>query len=78
MLGLIIDDGVTSRGHRDNIFSTEYEWIGIYSVVQGDKIKTVMNFHSEDLVLEEESDNEGGNDHHNTPHHQPHRPQPKQ
>lgn len=51
VLGLIIDDGVSSRGHRENIFSSDYEYIGIYSVLQGDKIKTVMNFHSDDLEL---------------------------
>ena len=62
VLGLIIDDGVPSRGHRENIFSTDFEYIGIYSVVQGDYIKTVMNFHSEDLVVDnEDSDDEGEN-----------------
>ena len=51
VLGLIVDDGVPSRGHRRNIFSKEIGYIGLYSAVQGDKVITVMNFHSENLPL---------------------------
>ena len=51
VLGLIIDDGVMSRGHRKNIFSKDYRFIGIHSKLKGDKIKTVMNFTSDDLPL---------------------------
>ena len=40
-----------NRGHRKNIFSKDYKYVGIHSKVQGDKVKTVMNFMSVDLPL---------------------------
>ena len=56
VLGLIIDDGVPSRGHRENIFNSQVNFIGICSKVQGDKMITVMNFHSQDLGLKNSSE----------------------
>lgn len=48
---LMIDDGVTSRGHRDNILSTEFKYVGIGSRVVGDRIRVVMVFHNQDPKL---------------------------
>ena len=55
VLGLIIDDGVSSRGHRKNIYSKDFKYVGIYSAVCGDKIATCMDYHSEDLKVIEPS-----------------------
>jgi uncharacterized protein YkwD len=43
ILGLIIDDGVTDRGHRKTIFNPEYRYIGCKSEVENDKLITVFN-----------------------------------
>ena len=43
ILGLIIDDGVSDRGHRKTIFNPEYRYIGCKSEVQKDKVITVFN-----------------------------------
>lgn len=43
ILGLIIDDGVSDRGHRKTIFSPIYKYIGCKSEIQGDKLITIFN-----------------------------------
>jgi uncharacterized protein YkwD len=47
-LALLIDDGVEGRGHRNNLFNTEFREIGIYF---GEHIQykncCVMNFAKE-------------------------------
>jgi uncharacterized protein YkwD len=55
--GLIIDDGVQSRGHRKNIFSKDFQYVGISSRNQGDKIITVIDFHSTNLELKDGTNN---------------------
>lgn len=43
ILGLIIDDGVSDRGHRKTIFNPDYRYIGCKSEIENDKIITVFN-----------------------------------
>lgn len=43
VLGLIIDDGVTSRGHRNSIFNPEYKYIGVGVGYLSGKIVGVIN-----------------------------------
>ena len=43
VLGLIIDDGVTDRGHRKTIFNSQYSFVGCKSAIQKDKVITVFN-----------------------------------
>lgn len=56
---MIIDDGVSDRGHRENIMSTDFRYVGIGSRMVGDKIRVVMVFHSHDPTLRD-----GGQENH--------------
>jgi hypothetical protein len=51
ILGLIIDDGVSDRGHRKIIYDPLYKFIGCKSESQGDKIITVFNITENKLSL---------------------------
>ena len=44
VLGLVIDDGVSDRGHRHSIFDPDFAFLGSATRVQGDKIVTVINY----------------------------------
>jgi len=56
IVGLIIDDGTPCRGHRKNIFSNDFKYVGINSKVQENRIITVIDFHTHNL-----STKNGGN-----------------
>ena len=43
-MGLVIDDGVSDRGHRHSIFDKDFTYFGSASRIQGDKIITVINY----------------------------------
>lgn len=58
---MIIDDGCLDRGHRLSIFSSEYNYVGIYSVDAGDKLLTCIVYHSEDLPTISGGNNSGNN-----------------
>lgn len=55
ILGLIIDDGVSDRGHRKTIFSPTYKYVGCKSEVQGEKVITVFNLTENKLALRNQS-----------------------
>jgi len=56
VMGLIIDDGVPDRGHRDNIFSNEYQLIG----VAGEPHKTFRTMCAVDYASELPQESEFG------------------
>ena len=43
-MGLVIDDGVSDRGHRHSVFDPDFLYFGSATRVQGDKIITVINY----------------------------------
>ena len=48
MINLIVDDGVNSRGHRNNIFSSDFKYIGIACGLHSiHEICTVINYVAE-------------------------------
>lgn len=55
ILGLIIDDGVSDRGHRKTIFNPQYRYIGCKSEIQNDKVITVFNLTENKLQLRSQS-----------------------
>lgn len=48
-MSLIIDDGVSNRGHRKSIFSNDYRYFGSASRRSSDHIITVIDYSSENL-----------------------------
>lgn len=51
MLNFIIDDGVSNRGHRKALFSSEYKYIGVSFVVNQDKIYSVIAMSQANLEI---------------------------
>lgn len=47
VVGLVIDDGMSDRGHRLSIFDKDFAYFGSATRVQGDRIITVINYLSE-------------------------------
>ena len=50
VVGLVIDDGVSDRGHRLSIFDKDFAYFGSASRIQGDKVITVINYLSKNWV----------------------------
>jgi hypothetical protein len=48
-LSLIIDDGVSNRGHRKSIFSSDYHYYGSASIKSSEYIITVIDYSSHNL-----------------------------
>lgn len=44
VVGLVIDDGVSDRGHRLSVFDPDFNYFGSATRVQGDKVITVINY----------------------------------
>ena len=51
ILGLIVDDGVSDRGHRKTIFNQQYRYVGCKSEVQNDKLITVFEMTENKLQI---------------------------
>lgn len=42
VLGLIVDDGISDRGHRNTIFNENYKYVGYAYQTQADKAISVF------------------------------------
>ena len=43
VLGLIVDDGIKTKGHRNAIFNVNYKYIGCSVAMLSDKVAGVLN-----------------------------------
>jgi uncharacterized protein YkwD len=49
LLNLLVDDGVSNRGHRKALFSKDYRYIGVDFIVSEDKIYSVISLSQSNL-----------------------------
>lgn len=51
IISLIIDDGVSDRGHRSSVFSSEFRYVGIGVGQTNKHYLVVLDYASENLPL---------------------------